>query len=293
MTNPISYSAVEIEKIADALKRLRPAYMDLLDFYKKIFVAQESAQQQVQIEPIPIAEHVLSIKLKEGFPLVSQPEFVIDQGVAQDLMRELCQIAFSTNEKLAASAGSLMGAMDNHRLDTAALIESFMNGEGGNFENAAETLKIEQQVLLFFIYNSIKPSLVVNAQKLSAMLPTVEERLSGSCPICGSMPALAILEGKGGRFLYCSFCWHKWRTPRLFCAFCNNEDHQTLAYFYSEAEPEYRVDTCDRCKNYIKTVDARKSDRLLYPPVEQVCSLHLDIKAEEAGFKNPVSQPGW
>jgi FdhE protein len=292
MTNPISHSAVEIEKTADALKRLRPAYKDLLDFYKEIFVAQENAQQQIHIEPIHIPEHILSIKLKEGFPLVSRSELVIDEAVSEDLLTMLCRIALQANEKLAASAESLRKAMDNGQLDTAALFKSFMDDETGFLENAAEALKIEHQVLMFFIYSSIKPSLVINAQKLSKLLPSKDERLNGRCPVCGNMPEIATLEGEGGRFLHCSFCCYKWRIQRLFCAFCSNEDHQTLGYFYSEAEPEYRVDTCDRCKSYMKTVDMRKVDRLLYPPLERVCSLHLDIKAEEAGFKSPISQAG-
>ena len=66
-----------------------------------------------------------------------------------------------------------------------------------------------------------------------------------------------------------------------------------MSYFYSEEEKEYRVDVCDGCGKYIKTVDIRKTDRLLYPPLEQVSTLHLDIQAREKGLKsvNP-SFPG-
>jgi FdhE protein len=292
MTNPISDSAVEIEKTADALKRLRPAYIDLLDFYKEIFMAQENAQPGIQLDPIPIPEHVLSIKVNEGFPLVTRPAFVIDQAASKDLLTALCRIASHANEKLASSAERLLQAMDEGRIETEKLFKAFMEDETGYLERAAEALKIEKQTLIFFVYNSIKPSLVMNAQKLSTLLSSIDKRTDGLCPVCGSMPGLATLEGEGERFLHCSFCWHKWRIQRLFCTFCGNEAHRSLGYLYSQEEPEYRIDTCDNCKGYIKAVDVRKLERALYPPLEQICTLHLDIKAEEAGFKSPMSQAG-
>jgi FdhE protein len=55
-------------------------------------------------------------------------------------------------------------------------------------------------------------------------------------------------------------------------------------YLYSEEEKEYRVDACESCRKYIKTVDTRVLGRRAYPPLEQVASLHLDLKAAEAGY---------
>jgi FdhE protein len=292
MTNQISYSVDEIEKSAEALQRLRPAYNDLLDFYKEIFVAQENARSHIHIEPIAIPEHVLAIKVKEGFPLINHSEFVIEKAVSEDLLKALCHIALHANEKLALSADRLLKGMDSGRFGTARIFKSFMAEEAGYLVHAAKEINIPQQMLLFFIYNSIKPSVVVNARKLSKLLPPTEVTLSGSCPVCGNMPGFAAYEGEGEKYVFCSFCWLKWRIPRLFCVFCGNDAHQSLGYFYSEEEPEYRVDTCNKCKNYIKAVDARKLDRLSYPPLEQICTLHLDIKAEEAGFKRLISQSG-
>jgi FdhE protein len=44
------------------------------------------------------------------------------------------------------------------------------------------------------------------------------------------------------------------------------------------------VDVCENCKRFIKTVDLRKISRIIYPPLEQVATLHLDMKAAEAGY---------
>jgi hypothetical protein len=36
----------------------------------------------------------------------------------------------------------------------------------------------------------------------------------------------------------------------------------------------------------VKTVDGRKLARPVYPPLEQVATLHLDLKAAEAGYES-------
>jgi len=148
---------------------------------------------------------------------------------------------------------------------------------------------IEKKVLTFFIYTSVKPSLSVCARELSTHIASPEAWGKGICPVCGNSPGLATIEGQGERCLFCSFCWTKWRVQRIFCAFCENDDHKTLHYFYSEAESEYRVDTCDQCKKYLKTVDIRKIDRTFYPPLEQISTLHLDMKAGELGYQSPMN----
>ena len=75
---------------------------------------------------------------------------------------------------------------------------------------------------------------------------------------------------------------------RLYCPFCENSDSKLLHYLFSEEEKDVRVDLCDNCKKYIKTVDARRADRTIYPPLEQISTLHLDIKAGEEGYETGV-----
>ena len=61
---------------------------------------------------------------------------------------------------------------------------------------------------------------------------------------------------------------------------------EILHYFFSAEEKDYRIYVCDNCKKYLKTGDSRKADRLLYPPLEQVSTLHLDFKAQKMGFES-------
>ena len=78
---------------------------------------------------------------------------------------------------------------------------------------------------------------------------------------------------------------------RVFCPFCENTDAKSLDYFFSEAEPDYRVDLCRRCKKYITTLDLRQVQRPVHLPLEQVATLHLDVKAADEGFVPPAAAP--
>jgi FdhE protein len=76
----------------------------------------------------------------------------------------------------------------------------------------------------------------------------------------------------------------------MICPFCNNKDQESLQFFYAEEEKTHRVDLCDKCHQYIKTVDLRTigdTDFLL----EDLATLHLDIVASERGYKRPVPNP--
>ena len=107
----------------------------------------------------------------------------------------------------------------------------------------------------------------------------------GYCPVCGSMPELSLFEENGKRFLICGFCSHKWASKRMYCPFCENSDHETLQYYSIDDEEEYRVDVCEKCKKYIKTIDIKKTTRTIYAPLEIRSTPYIDIKFEEMGYK--------
>ncbi|MBW2565427.1 MAG: hypothetical protein JRE24_00800, partial [Deltaproteobacteria bacterium] len=92
-----------IRKAVAAVKADRPAYEEVLDFYEKLFLAQETAKEQVQLEPVQISEELLSIKRKEELPLINREDFAIDIEASETLLREICRVATVTNDVLAAA----------------------------------------------------------------------------------------------------------------------------------------------------------------------------------------------
>jgi len=267
---------------------LRPAYGAILDFYKQIFIAQEDSKDKIQIDPIQISEEMLSIKADEKFPLINLSEFAIDTKASKMLLIKICGITKESSGDMASSARTILKAIDAEEFDLDSLFFGLLEEDDSIFEKTAKKHAIKKGDLAFIVYNSIKPSLSLCAEQLSAYLDKDQPWTKGYCPICGSHPGLSMFQGEGERFLFCSFCWYKWASNRIFCPFCDNTDTKTLNYFFSEDEKEYRVDLCDKCKKYIKTIDSRKTERIIYPPIEQVATLHLDIKAKEMKYESGI-----
>jgi FdhE protein len=148
----------------------------------------------------------------------------------------------------------------------------------------AEGMGVTAGSLAFFTYHSLFPELRRVADRLAGLYLKGRDWQQGQCPVCGTPPALSFLDPGGERRLLCGFCWHGWRVSRVGCPFCRSGESGAHPYFYSDEEPEYRVDLCDSCKRYVKTVDSRKLDRPFYGPLEAVATLHLDLQASEKGY---------
>lgn len=290
MADNIQFTEDQMTKAAESLKQLRPAYGAILDFYKQIFIAQEDSKDKIEIDPIQISDEMLSIKADEEFPLVNLSEFAIDAKASKMLLIKICSLTKASSGNMASSAQAILEAIDAEEFDFDSLFLGLLEEDDSVFEKTAKKHDIKKGDLAFIVYNSIKPSLSLCAKQLSTYLDKDKPWTKGYCPICGSPAGFSMFEGEGGeRFLLCGFCGHKWSSRRLYCPFCDNTDSKSLNYLYSDEEKEYRVDLCDKCKKYIKTIDTRKTERIIYPPLEHVATLHFDIKAKELKFKSGIN----
>ena len=281
-------SSRQILKAVEAVKQERPVYSKLLDFYGPLFLVQEASGARVRMEPILLADDVLSAKAEAQLPLISLTEFIVDLKEAKAVLGEICDIAVSAQSDIGDAGKKLKVRLEAGRIDISILVQSILGDDDAQLQQAAMEIGIDAAVLSFILYSSIKPSVSACAAGLSNYLQTQPEWHQGYCPICGSQPILFVLPEEGRRRLVCSFCWHQWEVPRIGCPFCGNQDGNLLKYFTPEGEPAYRVNLCDGCQKYIKGIDARKATHFIYPPLEQISSLHLDIKAAEQGYQSGI-----
>ena len=79
MTIDLAITARQVKQAVAALKKQRPAYADLLNFYEKIFVAQENSKSQINLDPMQISAETLSLKKNEKLSLITISEFQIGQ----------------------------------------------------------------------------------------------------------------------------------------------------------------------------------------------------------------------
>ena len=114
----------------------------------------------------------------------------------------------------------------------------------------------------------------------------VEGHTHSLCPLCNRKPALGVLrqQGDGGqRSLLCGFCVTEWEYRRVVCPGCGEEDHAKLPVYTADELPYVRVECCDTCRTYIKSIDFTKNG-LADPMVDELASIPLSLWADEHGY---------
>lgn len=106
------------------------------------------------------------------------------------------------------------------------------------------------------------------------------------CPLCLTKPQVGVLrtEGDGAkRSLICALCANEWEYRRIVCPACGEEDVSKLAVYTSQEFGHVRVEACDTCRNYIKTVDLTKNGHAV-PVVDELATIPLNLWAAEHGY---------
>jgi len=116
--------------------------------------------------------------------------------------------------------------------------------------------------------------------------PPVIEVTPSVCPLCESRPQFGILRPQGegaSRSLVCSLCATEWRFGRILCPACGESSEIHLAVYIAEEWPHMRVEACETCHSYIKTVDLSKCGHAV-PVVDEITAIPLDLWAREKGY---------
>jgi hypothetical protein len=108
-----------------------------------------------------------------------------------------------------------------------------------------------------------------------------------TCPLCGANPIVGVLRGLGDgakKSLICMLCAHEWDFRRIYCPACGEEREPQMAFYSAPEIAHVRVDVCDTCHTYLKSVDLTKTG-LAVPIVDELATIPLDLWAREHGYK--------
>jgi formate dehydrogenase accessory protein FdhE len=171
-----------------------------------------------------------------------------------------------------------------------------LSGEAQHLRRASEgeldllllTYWHEPSDLQFFAKAFLQPY----AQWLAEAGVRRERHLGGGenrCPFCGGQPQLTFRQAKepasdgGGRNMLCATCLTVWPFRRVVCAHCGEERPAKLGFFHSPEYDHVRIEACDTCQHYIKSVDLMRFG-LAVPLVDEVAAAPLDLWAGEHGY---------
>jgi formate dehydrogenase accessory protein FdhE len=249
---------------AEWLSTQHPFASEFLDFYKHVAAYQKTLRTSV----------TSSSGMKPTAALAAEVRDPLDLTVLLPHFRGF----LSTMEQHAPAAL----AQSAHQMSLLGS-DSWIASLEAYWEHAG---KCDQQVGAFaqFLARAfLQPYAEFRGTLTTAAPIVVTTRL---CPLCGSRPLLGVLrpEGDGGkRFLVCSFCSYEWEFRRILCPTCGEEAEGKLPVYVAEQMPHVRVEACDTCKFYLRTVDLTKDGHAV-PLVDDLSAIPLTLWAHEKGY---------
>ncbi len=188
-------------------------------------------------------------------------------------------------------------------LQLVVLSEEYLDGSFKHYESAAQSIGVSGDTLGFVMSTVLSAALGSFAPKIGAEMEDVPWS-KGNCPICGALPSVSFLakpsgnageflkDSGGQKFLHCGLCGHNWRINRHICPVCDNIDADLRIYLAAPDHPGERVDICRKCELYLPCIDLRERDAMPHLDTAAVCMVHLDILAQQQGFR-PLSNLPW
>lgn len=289
LVTPSIQSRDRIQQAMALARDGKPAYAQMFPLLEGLFMLQAAVRESMS-PALPVLDLVrLRTQREAGFPMIRRWEFPLDLDGAEAVLEGMEAHIPAENTLLKGAYAELAEAVFKNRDQRKELWHSFLHHDWEPWEEWFGTEHTDLASLIFLARGCLKPSLERAADELLKKLPVTDDWGRGYCPVCGSLPSLLVVEGEGARRCSCSWCGALWPVPRFLCPACDNRDHASLGYIYVEAEPHYQVQYCELCRAYFKQIDVRER---LYPPLlplEEMTTLHLDLLARRAGWKQPPS----
>jgi len=273
-------------KTIEDYKSANPHYTELLDIMADILILRAEYRNNMKNPIFRVEENLIIQKMEGGLPLIDIVGKEYDLTRPKEYFNSLISIA---EKRMPEVAQNIISIIKSPEFDWEKMIRVSFDGKVE--ETAAQGLlagrEAEENIDLIdlFIEESLRPELESIAEKYGDIVGK-SNWSEGYCPICGKEPKIGEIrdEEEGKRYLFCHQCGLKWPFNRIKCPFCGNEEQHSLAYFEVEGEERYRVDVCNKCRRYIKTVELPKSGEEPNLDVEDIATLHLDMIAYDEGY---------
>ena len=249
---------------ASELRAAHPFAAEGLRFYERVAQFQKSLYEEIPREPVK-PQNASSAGIRghelDFFSLLPRfPAF-------------LSHIEQSAPAPLAQSAKELRGADSARRQEVLSQFWQAWPEPPADLPPA--------QALIAWLF--LQPFAENLADRDAGIRP---EGTPSRCPFCAGKPIVGALRAEGDgakRSLICALCAREWDYRRIVCPACGEEDVHKLAVYTAKEIAHVRVEACDSCRSYLKTVDLTK-DGHANPVVDDLATTPLDLWARENAY---------
>src|SRR5437763_12148061 len=254
-----------LDRRVGALKKARPDLIEALDLQAAIIRTVLASPRPPEAQPFALPREQAAARIREGVPLLHDQPVHLDIHFAADLFSRLVNVLQTTDDtERRERLDGLVSAATSGQLDPEQLFSEAFVHHPDHLAQLAAAAGIDPDLLTAVATQSVAPLQRAYAERLLALIERIDEGTPdgaawtrGYCPVCGGWPLLGELRGvELAEFLRCAACGSGWRTQRLLCAYCGNEDWRSLGSLAIEGEHRFRIQVCERCRGYLKVGNA-------------------------------------
>lgn len=263
-----------------AIGNRNPRYAEVSQWVGDLLLETVRTSEEFRRPALNLNRQDLPESWYQGKSFLDPGKLALDWEQIRALYKRLVELVKNRKEGRRQVEG-LMQALAEEQDGTPELMKAVLTSDAKAIEDTAQKLVVDAPVLALLLYLSLRPALLDVARVILDRLD-LSRWHHGHCPVCGSAPKLADFSGEGGkRTLHCGLCETAWPYPRLRCPFCENDNREDLSYLRAEGEEGLRVDLCNRCGHYLKTIDLRELAGPVIVPLDDVATWHLDLIAKQ------------
>ncbi|MDD5746999.1 MAG: formate dehydrogenase accessory protein FdhE [Candidatus Omnitrophica bacterium] len=248
----------------------------LFDINNKVKQLIDNRNGCIQLQNIAPAE-----RHAQGLPLLTFNDIEFHADILKTLLPDVCAVITYYNPASKPGIAALTVFFQKEPDKLQQFIKDGCTGESSLMDSLARLTAMNKNTLAIIANCLAKPFFEHAAAQLNFKIKG-DQWSKGYCPVCGGRPLMAkFRRDDGKRILECSLCGTNWPFLRIRCPFCDNDDKDTLQFFFVDDTSPYRVDVCDKCRKYIKTVDERKlpENEEAVVVIDDIATAYLDVAA--------------
>lgn len=262
--------------------------MQSLAFLRAWRSRARSRQDLLPAPPMPLHKERFEEALKEGRPLSTVIKPPVPGVAYADSLIDLLTLLMQQGGPTDQASLTVIALRDAEEAEKEALAKAARDEDGEALLAWATAKGLNPEILNACLGLALQPFLGRYGSEMVKEAPMHLWR-NNFCPCCGRQPDVTRVDPDNQRYLHCPQCDTQWLHYRLTCTRCDTDDIKKVNILIEKELEPWRVEVCDVCGDYCKTLDQRHGGVLAMPDVdlflEDARTARLDLLAEAEGYR--------
>jgi FdhE protein len=277
----------------ETLREDRPDLGPAVDLQQRLLTIVIDAAHAISASRLPrlsLPPKYLAAKLTRGVPVFAGEPIPVPLGLLRESLLRLCDALAEGGA--AESASHIKEAIASGSLEAGSLLTASLARDQSAIRAGAvhrglapDLVWLVGELATTPFAHALQHSILDRRQDAAFAAACAGWNL-GSCPACGSWPALAECAD-GHRVLRCSFCSLGWELGTYACIYCGEGGAPFVTAAPDEERKDRRVEVCAACHAYLKTIDLLALSPFPLVAIADMETMDLDLAAMEHGYSRP------